>query len=111
MPLELANPLSKYFAAQNAMDVDAMLACFSDGARVRDEGHDHSGRAEIRAWMEETTRKYQVTVRPQRVAREAGSVVVTAAVAGTFPGSPVDLRFRFALSGDRIAELEIAPAA
>jgi hypothetical protein len=33
--------------------------------------------------------------------------VVTAHVAGDFPGSPIDLRYAFVLAGDRIARLEI----
>ena len=34
---------------------------------------------------------------------------VTARVTGDFPGSPVDLRYRFRLEGAAIARLEIAP--
>jgi len=30
-------------------------------------------------------------------------------VTGDFPGSPVDLRYRFTVEGDKIARLEIAP--
>ena len=35
--------------------------------------------------------------------------VVTGHVAGNFPGSPVDLRYFFRLTGEKIAELEILP--
>lgn len=34
---------------------------------------------------------------------------VTARVTGTFPGSPVRLRFRFTVIGELISHLEIAP--
>jgi hypothetical protein len=34
---------------------------------------------------------------------------VTGRVTGDFPGSPVDLQYRFTLEGDKIARLEIAP--
>ena len=34
---------------------------------------------------------------------------VTGRVTGDFPGSPVDLQYRFILEGDKIARLEIAP--
>jgi hypothetical protein len=35
--------------------------------------------------------------------------VVTARVTGDFPGSPVELRYGFALEGNRITRLEITP--
>jgi hypothetical protein len=40
---------------------------------------------------------------------EAGKTVVTSRLTGNFPGSPVNLRFFFALDGDKIATLEIIP--
>lgn len=36
-------------------------------------------------------------------------MIVTAHLTGNFPGSPVDLRYAFTLSGDKIARLEIVP--
>jgi hypothetical protein len=38
-----------------------------------------------------------------------GAVVVTSRMTGTFPGSPVNLRFFFLLESDKIASLEIVP--
>jgi hypothetical protein len=40
-----------------------------------------------------------------------GAVVIddTGRGTGDFPGSPVDLQYRFTLEGDKIARLEIAP--
>ncbi len=107
MNLQLGTPLSTYFSAQNAHDVDAMLACFADEARVHDEGRDMHGLAPIREWMHETTRKYRPTIRPTQVAEEGAQTVVTAEISGTFPGSPIELRYRFTLSGKQIASLEI----
>lgn len=107
MSLDLPAPISAYYAAKNAHDIDAMLAPFGEDARVRDEGKDHSGSAAIRAWMEETTRKYRVTVTPEEVAENGERVAVRARVAGAFPGSPARLTYRFTLAGDRITALEI----
>lgn len=89
MSPNLPMPLSTYFEGKNAHDVDAMLACFSDEASVRDEGRDMIGRAAIRKWMEETTRKYRVTVAPTGVGQADGRTIVTAQVSGTFPGSTI----------------------
>lgn len=107
MPLNLPTPIATYFEAKNAHDIDAMLAVFSDQASVRDEGRDMVGHSAIRNWMEETSRKYRVTVQPTAIDQPEAQSIVTAMVSGTFPGSPVQLRFRFALAGGTITHLEI----
>ena len=109
MPLEIPEPIQRYLTAQNTHDIGAMLAPFADDASVRDEGKEHRGRQAIREWMEETTRKYRVTVVVKDVALADGKTIVTGNVAGTFPGSPVDLRYFFELSGAKISRLEIIP--
>jgi hypothetical protein len=65
------------------------------------------GLAAIKAWKIEARRKYEYTVEPLEAAQRDGKTVVTARVAGNFPGSPVTLAFIFALERDRIASLEI----
>jgi len=84
-----------------------MLAPFAEAAHVRDEGEDHRGRPAIRAWMEQTTRKYKVTSTPEEASQDGETLIVRALVAGDFPGSPAHLTYRFVLDGDRIARLEI----
>jgi ketosteroid isomerase-like protein len=103
----LPAPIAAYFAAKNAHDIAAMLAPFADTASVKDEGEEKHGRAAIRDWMEETTRKYRVTVDVTDIAGDADRPVVTGKVSGTFPGSPVSLRYAFVLNGEKIARLEI----
>jgi ketosteroid isomerase-like protein len=107
MSTALSEPLASYFAAKNRHDIDGMLAPFSPGAVVWDEGEERSGHAAIRAWMEETTRKYRVTIEVTEVAADAGKTLVAALVSGNFPGSPATLRYAFTLDGDKIARLEI----
>lgn len=107
MNIELPKPLATYYAAKNRKDIDGMLACFAADACVRDEGEDRRGHAEIRKWMEETTRKYGVTVDPREVSGEAGRPVVAALVAGNFPGSPITLYYHVTLADDVITHLEI----
>jgi ketosteroid isomerase-like protein len=107
MPATLPAPLAAYFSAKNRHDIDAMLAPFSEQAVVKDEGQERRGRAAIREWMEETTRKYRVTVEVIDVAEADATTIVTGLVAGNFPGSPAQLRYSFHLDGGRIARLEI----
>ncbi|MEP9389194.1 nuclear transport factor 2 family protein [Mesorhizobium sp. KR9-304] len=99
--------LDAYFEAKNRKDIDAALAPFAEGAIVKDESHTHRGRAAIRAWMEETTAKYDDTAEPSGVEVENGRVKVAALVSGNFPGSPATLHFMFRLDADCISHLEI----
>lgn len=108
MVIELPGPVAAYFAADSG-DGEALARCFAEDAVVTDEGREHRGRAAIRAWKAAASRKYSYTAEPFAVASHDGKTVVTAHVVGDFPGSPVDLRYVFALAGDRIAALEIVP--
>jgi hypothetical protein len=112
MTLDLPKPVAAYFVA-DAIDVadagEAVERCFADDAVVRDEGHTYQGRAAIKKWKDDTAAKYRYTSEPLQCEREANKIVVTSRLTGNFPGSPVDLRFRFETADERITSLEIAP--
>jgi len=104
----LPDILNRYFEAQNAHDIEAMVACFAPDGTVRDEGRDFVGTSAIRAWKSETSRKYRVTVQPLDCHVDDGRTIVVANVAGTFRGSPLHLIYRFGFADDgRIGALEI----
>jgi ketosteroid isomerase-like protein len=105
--VKLPKPLNEYFTAANSDDADRVAACFAQDAVVRDEGRDIHGRGAIRAWAQETRRKYRFHAEVLRVEEAADRTVVTAHLTGDFPGNPVDLRYRFKLTGSRIIALEI----
>jgi hypothetical protein len=105
----LPEPLEGYFDAVNRGDVDAMLARFAADASVTDEGKIRRGLAAVREWILETTEKYHPAFEVVDVAVEdVGTTVVSGLVSGTFPGSPVRLRYSFSLVGGKIARLEIS---
>jgi ketosteroid isomerase-like protein len=105
---DLPGILASYFEAQNAHDVDAMVACFAPDAAVRDEGRDIVGTSAIRAWKEETSAKYRITAEPLDSRVEGDRTIVVVKVAGTFDGSPANLAYRFGFSDDgRIGALEV----
>ena len=108
MTLDLPGSVAAYFAADREGG-EAVARCFTQAAVVKDQGRPHRGRAAIRQWQEEVSTRYQYTSEPFACERRDGAVVVTSRLTGTFPGSPVDLRFFFVLEGDRIASLEILP--
>lgn len=104
--LHLPEPIAAYFAAEQQTP-EAFARCFTAQASVKDEGHTHTGLAAIQAWKAAVSTKYTYTTQPLSAERDAGGQVVRARVTGNFPGSPVDLRYRFALERGLIASLEI----
>lgn len=105
MKPELAAILDHYFAAQNALDAEAMAACFSPDARVRDEGQDYVGRGAILEWKRTTIAKYGISIEPFEVSDAEGSTIVVARVAGNFPGSPANLTYDFGFSSDSLIDM------
>jgi hypothetical protein len=108
MTLELPKPGAAYFAADRT-DSDAVSRCFAENAVVKDEGYTYNGRAAIKKWKEQASAKYQCTCEQLACEAKDGKSVVACRLVGNFPGSPVDLRFAFELTGEQIVSLEIAP--
>ena len=104
--IDLPPPIAAYFAADSS-DANAVARCFSESAVVIDERREHRGRPAITRWKAEATAKYHYTSEPLAVEASGPDVTVTARVTGDFPGSPVELRYRFTLDGTTIARLEI----
>lgn len=100
MPLDLPEPLPRYFAAQNALDADLMAACFSPDAVVHDEGGSYIGREAIRGWKHDTIAKYGISIDPLAATQQDDKTIVDARVAGNFPGSPTNLIYTFGVSPD-----------
>ena len=103
----IAIVIASYFRASNADDIDGLVACFSPNATVADEKQTHRGTAEIRAWAINVRKKYEFKSEILTAAETSGLTTVTAKVSGNFPGSPVDLDFKFALNKDKITSLDI----
>lgn len=101
--------LSNYFAAVNERRLDDAAACLAPAARVHDESHDHVGPEAVRAWISNTTHKYQPQAEVTHVeaAADAGSFIAKATVSGTFPGSPVQLAYTFSVAEGKITRLSI----
>jgi Domain of unknown function (DUF4440) len=107
-PISLPPPIADYFTA-DATDTERVARCFTESAVVIDEQREHRGQRAIARWKAEATAKYHYTSVPIAVEVMGPDAVVTARVTGDFPGSPVELRYRFALEGNRITRLEITP--
>ena len=106
--LNLPRPIAAYFAADKG-DGEAVSQCFSENAILEDEGHTYEGRAAIKQWKSDSSKKYEYTSEPFACKEMDGKTVVTSRLTGNFPGSPVNLRYFFALEGGKITSLEIIP--
>ena len=107
--MDLPKPIAAYFEADRSRDADAVARCFVPAGIVKDERRRHEGHEAIRRWKAEASTAYTYTVEPHAHASHPDRPVVPDSVAGNFPGSPVDLRYFFALEGDNVPELEIVP--
>jgi SnoaL-like protein len=105
--LELPKPIVAFFAGENARNTEPVAQYFTDGAVLRDEARTIEGLTAIKEWKAKTKKKYQHTIEPLASVHKDGKTVVTARVAGNFPGSPVDLQFVFSVEAGKIPSLEI----
>jgi hypothetical protein len=106
--LDLPKPIAEFFVA-DAGDAEAVAQCFLENAIVEDEGQTYLGRAAIKQWKADASKKFQYTSSPFAVEKQPEKTVVSSHLEGNFPGSPVDLRFFFEVQGDKIKSLEIIP--
>jgi len=107
MSAALPRTIQNYIDASNAHDVQSILACFADDATVRDENTTHRGKIDIERWATETIEKYKFQFKPLSTEDRDNETVVAVEISGTFPGSPISLDYRFALTSDKIASLTV----
>lgn len=105
--LDLPEPVAAYLAADQAKDPDLLATCFAADAWVHDEAHDYYGVDAIIDWKRDADTKYQYAVEPLATSVHESTFVLHARLTGTFPGSPVEVDYFFAIAGDKITELEI----
>ena len=105
--LTLPVAVTRYLDASNRFDASAAADCFAANASVRDENRKHVGRVAIRAWVAETSRKFRPTLTVLRATENGDEVILSVAVSGQFPGSPVTLVYQLRLCGGKILTLTI----
>ena len=105
--MDLPPPIQAFFDGNARLDATTMLAPFASDAIVRDEARIHRGTGAIRAWIDRNSIGLPAIALPAAVRSEGDRHEVRARVSGNFPGSPIDLAFRFRLHDGAIAELEI----
>ena len=105
--MNLPKLITDLVEAQNSHDGAAYASLFSDSAVVFDEGQSYQGRAAIQRWIEKSNEENQTVLRPLGFQQNENTSVFTAEISGTFPGSPVVLKFNLVIQQDLIQTLEI----
>ena len=108
MSVHLPEPIQAYFNADKD-NGKALADCFTEQGIVIDEKQTYNGRAAIERWREQAKSKYVYTSEPFDVIEHDRQIIVSSRLQGNFPGSPINIRYRFVLQGNKIASLEIAP--
>lgn len=105
----LPSSISRYFDGANAHDAGKASSLFAEDAIVHDEGHDHVGRPAIHEWIQGSINRYATKHVIEDVSDSADATMVAVRISGTFPGSPIKLRFLFQLADGLISHLDIKP--
>ena len=108
--IDAPDVVRRYFAEDAERNIDVILGLFSPDAVVVDEGETRRGTAEIRAWQVGPASKYTYTT--ELLGSEAlgpSRYVINGRLRGNFPGGTADLKWDFAIAGDHISRLVIAP--
>jgi len=105
--MNLPSAVEAYFKADLTMDEDALKEAFAPDARVRDEGAQYQGIADIQAWWRAAKAKYHPVAEPVEQRGQGDELMVRCRVSGQFAGSPAMLNFAFTLADGKIAALEI----
>lgn len=103
--MNLPKVIEELVKTQNEFDSVAYANCFTDDAQVSDEGKTHNGKAEIEKWIDKSNKDYKATMEP--VDYDEKEDILSAKIAGSFPGSPLILKFHFKITDGKIQSLKV----
>jgi|SRR5690349_1233530 len=105
--MKLPNVVQELIKAQNNFDSAAYANLFSETGVAYDEGKTHTGRKEVQKWIAEANEKYKSVMQPVEYTEQGKKGILTANVSGTFPGSPLVMKFNFEINEGLIQSLRI----
>jgi len=103
--MNLPNVIAKLIRAQNNFDSAAYAQCFTETAIVFDEGKTHKGKTEIEKWIDKSNKEYKATMEPLDYNEKEN--ILSAEISGSFPGSPIILKFHFEIADEKIQQLKV----
>ena len=105
--MNLPKVVTDLIKAQNEFDAVTYANLFSETAVVFDEGKTHKGRLEIQRWIDHSNKNYQSVMKPLEYTENDTTSILTAECSGTFPGSPIKLKFHFDIVNGQIQHLKV----
>lgn len=105
--MNLPKVLTDLIKAQNEFDAVTYANLFSETAVVFDEGKTHNGKLEIERWIDHSNKNYQSVMKPLEYTEIGTTGILTAECSGTFPGSPITLKFHFNIVNEQIQHLKV----
>jgi hypothetical protein len=105
--MNLPKVITDLVEAQNNFDSVAYANCFSETGVMLDEGKTHTGRVEIKHCIDESNKKYRSVMKPLEYIENGNLGVLSAECSGTFPGSPLVLKFHFEIVDGQIQHLNV----
>jgi len=105
--MNLPKVLTDLIKAQNEFDAVTYANLFSETAEVFDESKTHKGRLEIERWIDHSNKNYQSVMKPLEYTENGSTSILTAECSGTFPGSPITLKFHFDIIDGHIQHLKV----
>lgn len=105
--MNLPKVLTDLIKAQNEFDAVTYANLFSETAEVFDEGKTHKGRIEIERWIDHSNKNYKSVMKPLGYTKNGTTSILTAECSGTFPGSPITLKFHFDIVDEQIQHLKV----
>jgi len=103
----LPTAVAGYFQADHDRDFDALVTWFADDAIVIDNGEPFRGNDAIREMFASSAAKFQAKTTVLTAEVDGPLVKVLTGVEGNFPGSPVELVYKFELTDGLISTLNI----
>ena len=103
--MNLPKIVSDLVAAQNDFDSAAYANCFTETAIVFDERKTHTGREEIKDWIDKANKEYRATMQP--IDYSDTEQTLKTEVSGSFPGSPIMMTYYYEFKNGLIQSLKI----
>ncbi|MDW9379483.1 nuclear transport factor 2 family protein [Chryseobacterium sp. JV558] len=103
--MNLPKVITELVKTQNNFDSAAYAQCFTETAVVFDEGKTHNGKAEIEQWIDKSNKEYKATMEP--IDYDEKENILSAKISGSFPGSPIILKFNFDIVDGKIQQLKV----
>ena len=104
---EMQQLIDAFIETQNAHNSQGFAALFTGDAEVEDEGKKYKGSLQIKEWNDETIKKYNTSNELVSCEVNEDKIMLVLKVSGTFPGSPVNITFRFKVYEGKIKMLTI----